>query len=387
VKIVEVIPSVARRYGGPQHVIRDLCGSLARRGHEITLVTTDLDGPARLSASDVIDEFGSTVALDVVRTVWPRGYALAPSLRRRLDVAIREADLVHVHCVYQYPSWVACRAARRLDVPYVCHPHGQLTAYHRRRKAWKKRPYEWLIERRNLGGARAVVVMSELERADFEEWLPGCRIVVIPPGLDSALLQADGPAPEFPRSWRVPLGAQVVCFLGRFADKKRLDLLVDAFANLSADLSDLHLVLAGPDDEGIGEGLFARVHERGIRDRVSYVGFLGREEKIALLRGSEVLVLPSEDESFGVAAAEASAIGLPVVVSPDVGVASEIAAAGAGLIAVRDADAIAAAVGRIIEDRELRAEMSAQGRSLARSTFAPDAVAAEVEALYRAVAR
>src|SRR5207253_986267 len=97
------------------------------------------------------------------------------------------------------------------------------------------------------------------------------------------------------------------------------------------------LVFAGPDDEGLGVGLLKLARALRVEQSVRFVGMLHRAEQLEALSAADVWALPSHTENFAIAAAEAMAAGLPVVLTPHVNIASEAAAAGAAIVTRADA--------------------------------------------------
>jgi len=367
-------------------VVRDLCADLVRRGHRVSLVTTDLDGRSRLRESDVRRAFGPEVDASVCRTTWPRNYGFAPALVPRLRARVPRADVVHVHGVYQFHSLVACSIARRYSIPYVMHVHGALTPYHRSQKGWKKRPYEALVERRNLVRAEAVIVMTQAERESFAAWLPNARTVVVPPAIDSSLFRAgDVRTGVLDRLPEIADRRALITFLGRLTKKKRLDVLLDAFRRVAGSHPGSHLVVAGPDDEGIGEHLTKDARRLGIKGRISLIGLVTGDAKRELLRASRIVALPSEDESFAVAIAEAMAAGTPVVVTREVGLADDVLREGTGKVVARGGAEFASAIACLLSDDAAWSNMAARGRRFAEQSFTGDAVIAKLEGVYRDV--
>ena len=356
------------------------------RGHELSLVTTDLDGPERLSADSVSQLFGPEVDVAVARTRWPRSYGFAPSLIADLRERIPAADIVHVHGIYQFHTVAACTLARRYSVPYVIHIHGALTPYHRSKKRRKKIPYHALIERRNLRRAAAVIAMTQAERDSFAAWLPGGRCVVVPPAIDPSLFAGnEAPKEARGRSRGASNGDALVTFIGRLTEKKGLDLLVDAFGRLAGRYPGARLVIAGPDDEGIGQKLRRQAAGMGLADRIVLPGLVAGQRKRELLQASRIVVLPSKDESFGVAIAEALAVGVPTVVTREVALAGDILDAGAGRVTARDSAAFADAMSEILGDDVARSKMAVNARRLARQSFSSEAVVSKLEEIYSAV--
>jgi glycosyltransferase involved in cell wall biosynthesis len=156
---------------------------------------------------------------------------------------------------------------------------------------------------------------------------------------------------------------------------------VDAFAEVVAADDRAHLVVAGPDD-GVGDALRRQIAARGLEDRVSFLGLIVGASKSALLHRSRVVALPSEDESFGVAVAEAMCAGTAVVVTEGVAIHHEVAAARAGLVVTAAGPPLAEALLSFVRDEQLAAEAGSNGAALARSRWTWRQVAADLERMY-----
>jgi glycosyltransferase involved in cell wall biosynthesis len=122
-------------------------------------------------------------------------------------------------------------------------------------------------------------------------------------------------------------------FLSRIHAKKGCDLLIEAFARITADDPELLLVMAGPDQTGWQRELEALAARLGISDRIIWTGMLFGDAKWGAFRLAEAFVLPSHQENFGIAVAEALACSLPVLISNRVNIWNEIIADEAGLVA------------------------------------------------------
>jgi len=378
-RILHVVSSIDPRYGGPSASVPQACRALADRGHHVELLTTSPDRPAEVRSA--------RVAITCKRMHWPRGWAASAGLGRWLQRRVREFDVVHIHSLYLFHTWWASRACRRAGVPYVISPHGTLDpwhlAHHRRRKA----VYTWLVDGRALRSAAALHYTSDMEYEHAAHYLgPGPPGFVVPPGigLPPARREADdgGLLTRHPEL----AGRTLVCFLSRLTAKKRLDLLIEAFAEVAKADPAAHLVVAGPDDEGIGHRVRARVTGLGLHRRVSFLGLVTGAAKAALLERSRVLVLASEDESFGVVVGEAMAAGTAVVVSEGVALHGKVAAAGAGLVTTLAPGPIAAAVLRFVTDPELADLAGANGRELIRTQLNWEQAATGLESMYEQVA-
>jgi glycosyltransferase involved in cell wall biosynthesis len=179
--------------------------------------------------------------------------------------------------------------------------------------------------------------------------------------------------------------ALVVLFLGRLSEKKSPELLLEAFAKLPASLEgkSLEMVFAGPDEGGMENRLKGLARERGVSERVRFAGAVFGEAKWAAYRDADVFVLPSQNENFGNTAAEAAAIGTPVIVTESCGVAPLLK--DAGRIIAHEESALVAALHELLQDETLRAQLGKAGTAAAGRIGWEEPVR-EAENLYRKLA-
>ena len=357
-----------------------MCAALAERGHDVELYTTTIDGPRELDVPTGVPVETRGFSVTYSPPSRPRSYSTSPRLAVALRRRIGSFDVVHVHSLYLFHGAVAGFLARRARVPYVVRPHGTLDPYHRAARPRRKAVYDRFVERRNLDRAAAIHCTSLAEQRAVDALGFRAPSVVVPLGIHHEQLERSADPSALLRAHPELEGRTLVTALGRLTPKKGLDLLVDAFARLV--LPDAHLVIAGPDDEGLGTELRRLVAARGLDARVSLTGIVTGEAKVALLQRSAVFALPSEDENLGVALLEAMAAGVPVVTTRGVAVHEEVERAGAGLVVPRTVDDVARAVGALLDDPARREAMGASARLLVRTTFAWDRVAPVLERMY-----
>ena len=303
---------------------------------------------------------------------------LALALRRQIPAS----DLVHIHSLYLFHSLVACYYCRGYNIPYLMRPHGTLDPFIHQRHRWRKGLMEFAFEHRNIRRAAALhfTTAEEAELASpFTFQTPG---LVVPLGIDSAEL-ALLPEPGRFRARYPELGdKRIILFFGRVNFKKGLDILVKAFGAVARKREDVHLVIAGPDNEGWGDKVRAWLSEAGLLGRTTFTGMLLGPEKLAVLRDADMFVLPSYSENFGIAVIEAMAAGLPVIISDKVNIWREVQAGGAGQVIPCDPGPLAEQILDLLAQPELARQMGHNGRTLVQEHFQWPRIAQNLAAAY-----
>lgn len=381
-RILQVVPSYfpAVRYGGPIRSVHALSAALVHRGHAVTVYTTNMDGNQNLRVP-----LGKPVDIDGVEV----NYFPIPALRRlcwcpamgtRLRETVASFDIVHLQSIYLWPTAAAARAAHKAGVPYVMSPRGMLVRDIIRRKSrWTKTAWINLVERVSLARAAGLHVTARIEGEEVQALgLRTPELFCIPNGVewpDEHVRLEAGPFANIPRPYAL--------FLSRISWKKGLDRLISAWKAIP----DLQLVIAGNDEEDYLPTLRQLARTHGVSDRVHFVGSAADDHKWALYENAELFVLPSYSENFGNVVAEAMAMSCPVVVTPEVGIASLVQESGAGIVADGTPAALASAISDLYRDKSKRSAMGRAGGQVARNVLSWDGVAAQMEAAYRSALR
>jgi glycosyltransferase involved in cell wall biosynthesis len=382
-RVLHVTPCGAEAwaYGGIPRVSDALARGLAARGHRVTVCTTDArDARRRLEpppaardavAVRVFPNLSNRLAYDW-QLFLPLG--LSSYLRRHRG----DFDVAHLHACRNVPGVIAARHMEQAGVPYVLAPHGTAPILERRRAA--KRVFDVIAGRRVLRGASRVLAVTQAERVQLErEGVAPGRISVVPNPM--TLSEFDPPPARGACRQRFGIDGPLVAYLGKLTPRKRVDLLVRAFADLRLQV-DATLVVAG-NDMGSESEVRAAAHAAGDGARVVFTGLLEGAARLELLADADLVVYPSEHEIFGLVPLEALLAGTPVVVSNDSGCGEVVSAMGGGLVVNGDADSIRGAMEHVLAARAHWRDAAAQAAKRIRTTYAPDVVCAQLETVYR----
>jgi len=381
VRVLHVTPyfAPAYRYGGPPRSILGLCRALGDAGVDVEVFTTTANGDAPLAPAP-----GGTL-IEGVRARYfplsfPQRYWRARGLRGALKKAAADADLIHVHGLWNMTSWAGVSAARAAGKPYIVSPRGMLQPEARQRHREMKSLAYWGIERANLRGATLLHATSVLEGPALTPYGP--PVFLIPNGVAARHASPEAVAALRERTG-LRDGEEVITFLGRLHPIKRLDLLAEAFAIVQHARPNARLFIAGPDEGGYKqrvEPVFAPV-----AGATRWLGSVDDDESAALLASSDVLVQCSDSESFGMSVAEAMAAGKPVVVTRTCPW-SEVEAQAAGFWVAQTADAIAAGLNAVLSNDAAAQDMGRRGRAFIASRYSWPHTAAALINEYEAIA-
>lgn len=368
-KVLHLTPSFfpASYYGGPIRSSLALCTELARLGCDVRVLTTNANGPRIVAAAT-----GEEVTLNGFRVMYCARLMepdLAPSLLWRLPFWIRWADIVHITGVFSYPTPPGLAASVLLKRPVVWTPRGALQSYGLKKNSVLK--HAWLAACSALSPGRiALHVTSEEERADAAKVLPSMQAAVIANGV------------EIPEPVVRPKRADALrlLFLGRLHPVKGLENLLAACSALPS----VTLTIAGNGDPKYVKTLRQLTGQLHISDRVVFAGEVLGHVKRHLMNTSDVMVMPSHSENFGMSVAEALAAGMPVIASRGTPW-SKVEEVGCGLWVSNTPESLATAIHQM--DRMPLDEMGARGRAWIESEFTWQPRALAMIALYHDLLR
>jgi glycosyltransferase involved in cell wall biosynthesis len=372
-------------YGGPVRSVPLLCRGLVESGVEVTVFTTDANGSERLDVPT--DE--PMVRDGITVRYFPQSRPLGRFRSRQMAQSLRQSvvsyDLVHITGLWSFPAAMAGALAGRAGVPYLISPRGMLMPWEMGHKAWKKRPFFLLSELPRLRRAAGIHCTTEDERAALHAFGLENTGFVVPNPIDTLEFERL-PAPDvFRRQIGVAPEDHIVLYVGRLHPKKGIDLTVEAFAEVAREDKRLRLVLVGPDEAGYAQSLPAWAAQRGLGSRLHLTGTLAGVDRLAAYASADVFILTSESENFGMGAAEAMASGIPVLLTPGVGIARWVADVGAGIMVSPSAHDVARGIRALVHEPEKARQMGQIGRCMVERELSVSAIGHRMEAAYRSL--
>jgi len=329
---LHVVQSVNPTGGGPIEGIRQRAASHHVLGDSLQIASLDPPGAPYLAFPEV--------PVEPLRCCWIDRY-FPLSLLRWVRAHHHHFDAVVVNGIWDFHLLAAYLAVRGTDTPLLVFPHGMLDPWFRRRyplkhlKKWLFWPWAMYWPLRQ---ADAVCFTCDQERllARQSFWLYDCHEVVVNYGTKGIPDFNHDYATAFLEAHPAIAGRQRFIFLGRVAPKKGPDLLLRAIAALQAeglwDPASMVLVLAGPASGAYATQLQRLAERLGVSSSLHWTGMIQGDQKWGAFQSADAFVLPSHQENFGIAVAEALSCSTPVLLTHPVNIAADIAAAGAGLV-------------------------------------------------------
>ena len=148
-------------------------------------------------------------------------------------------------------------------------------------------------------------------------------------------------------------------------------------------LHQVRFIIAGSGDSTYERSLHALVEKLGVQDHVEFVGFVNGDRKTSLLRASDIFVLPTSQENFGIVFPEAMACSIPIITTKGVDIWPELEESGGAFIINEDAESTANAIIQLLDDDALRTKMGVAGRKWVAKTFTGNTVVNRYIEMYR----
>lgn len=365
------------KHGGPVVTNHCLAKALQELGHDVSILTTDIDGDARLK-------------LDSYDTQWD-GVPVRYCRCSRLPLPYYSSEMYSVMQKQDRPdiillssSWTMYgltvgRFCHKHYLPYIVYGHGSHDPYRMSDGALKKKLFWQLFDSRLYRRADALIALTETEKQHFQKLRANSRIEVIPNGVSLAERDHVDSVDDGSGVEGLLQDKKYILFLGRIAPVKGLDMLIKAFASMDSRLSNLALVLAGPDEDGYLAKIKQMIAESGLNDRVIFTGSVAGNTKRYLLKNAWLFALTSYGEGLPMAVLEAMACSVPVLITHPCNI-PEVARCHAGMVVEPQVPEIIAGLNHLLLQAD-RQQMGENGEKLVAEKFTWQQVARQTQLL------
>ncbi len=375
------------KYGGPVPAIHSLNKALVKKGIKCDVYTTNAGLEDRRDIP-----FNAWVNNDGVNTKYFKYYGyehynFSPDLFFTLIKNIKKYDIIKLSEIWSFPVLAGAISSVINHKPYVVIPHGSLGEEAVRIKSYSKKMINYsLFARRIIKRSSAIRFMSLWEKAQSSKYINGKYNFIIPNGIDvNEYLKTPY---NFKNKYPFLKGKRIITYLGRLHKIKGLDLLFESVIQILKTRRDIHLLIIGNDQLHYSKYLKQILNENNIdyydyKDKpimkddinVSFVGILSGNDKIAAYKSTDVFVLPSYSENFGMVILEAMAAGVPVIVSKNVGLAEEIMNYHAGVVVNNNINELEEAIIQLLNNTSLANNNISNAYDMINKKFSIDRVA------------
>jgi len=326
-KILHVISSLDFKYGGPPRYVLDLVSSQNKKGVNAYICTTnEKNNQIKLFSNykfikNKIFSFRENL-LESIK--------FSSAFRKFIDNNIKNFDIIHIHGLYRFPCTYAAFKARKFKIPYIIRPHGSLDPYLYKQSSKSlilKRLWEYLFDFQNIRYAEGIHCTSNLEKAKINKLnlVNKEKLFVVQNFISNSFFKEEESMLSIKKKIGYSKNDKIILFLGRINFKKGLDILIPAFAKIHKIFPKYKLLLIGQNNESYLENvLIPLVKKYKIDDSFNYLSPVYNMKLAYYYRQSDLFVLPSYSENFGLTIFEAMASKIPVVVSDQIDLAALI---------------------------------------------------------------
>ena len=379
-KILHVAPSLKPEWGGVAKVVKGLTESLAKKGIRISIFAPS-ENNKNIFISDIEGVDTRIFPEGFFSKCWP-GYS--KSLAEGLKKEIFDFDLMHIHGIWHYPNFAGYQAARFAGKPFMVTVHGKLEPWCLNHKAFKKKIYSGLIQRKILREASALHAITDEEVKNISRFVDNKNIFRVNNGLNTEEFEGLPERERFGDLHPEVKGKKVILFLGRIHPVKGLDLLARAFGDLLKVRRDVQLVIAGPDENGYRGQITELLKTENALSSTSFTGMITGRDKLAAFSGTDILVLPSYSEVLGLSVLEAMACGIPVIITSGCNF-PEVEESCSGIVIGADHLQLSSAIKKLLDDEDLGRRMGERGRKFVKEKFDWDRVSDEMVKIYEKI--
>jgi glycosyltransferase involved in cell wall biosynthesis len=368
--ILHVINAYSPIFGcGPADRCQKMAEFLVQKGHTVTILTSNHSWDS--------DYANSTPGVEIISFPYFGGrFCYTPSISKFLKKRIHEFDVVHLMNHWTYQNIVVYKAVKKAGIPFVFSAMGALPIVYR--SFFIKRIYNLIYGYRIMKNASTLIGITEDECNQYKKYNRNKNLIhYLPNAISENEYFRSIKAGNFKKKFNLDEEKKIILFLGRISHIKGPDILLEGFINNKSLTSNSILVFVGP-DYGMESSLKQKVKEMNLTSIVSFCGPLTGTEKLEAYVDADVFVVPSRQENMSIVAVESCALGTPTVIT-DVCGFNDIGKSKAGYVVPVNSKRIANAISKIVEDKEIREDMSINALEMVKSKYTWSSIGKKME--------
>jgi len=377
-------PSPSSFGSGVTNVVYHLSKELVRRGHKVTVYAS-----AALDTRRKMDHVINPVIVDGI-VVHRFSYIMhhytsfiTPSIIPYMSKSIKKFDVIHLHDSRCFQGIIVHYYAKKYNIPYVLQAHGAVLPLFQKERP--KKIFDLFFGYRILSDASKVIALTEIEAEQYKKMgVDKDKIEIVPNGIDLSEYENLTKRGDFRRKYNIKDGEKTILYVGRLHKSKGIDLLINAFADISRELSNAKLVLVGPND-GYRSALEELIKALRVNDKVLFTGFVTDDEKMAAFVDADVFVTP-KFSGFPITFLEACACGTPIITTNN-GDELDWIHDKVGYVVEYDEDQLRNAIFKVLSDEGLRIRFGEEGRRLVKNEFEWNTIVEQILNVYKGVIR
>ena len=362
-------------------VVYNVTKELAKRGHKVSVYTSDvldLHGKTSLKALNLMV---NGVNVCYLRSLWRyKTFIVTPSIVSILAKSLSDFDVIHIHDCRSFQGIFAYLFAKAKNIPYVFQPHGSyLSSLHDSpSKTVAKTALDKFVSGEIIRNASKIIALSQVEAEQYRSMgVPEEKIEIVPNGIDLSKYRDLPLKGSFKKKFGIDNDEKIVLYVGRIHESKGLDLLAQAFKIVSETVSNVRLVVVGPDDGYVAA--FSRlISGLGIEEKVLFTGFVEKKDKLAAFVDSDVFVTPLFS-GFPVTFLEACLACCPIVTASD---ELDWINNKVGYVTEYSSDSLAKGVASVLQDEQMNRRFRNNCRHMIKN-FDISTVTHQLEKVYK----
>ena len=354
-------------YGGPNRVASELCMNLKKRGHRVQIFTGVLSDSIPTLNQELKESFEFVKPLSKrfpVSSLWSK------SLPKKISRLVNEVDLVHIHFARDFIPVLTALICILKKRPFVTQTHGMVI----QDKRFLTIVFDLMFTRIALNRSAMNFVLSAQELSDMNSFHFKSPMKLLPNGIEVS--EETHPTLEN----KIPK----IVFCSRLQARKRPDRFIDLARYSAQNGLSANFLIFGPDGGELAS-LEDEINSDPYLSALKYKGALPPSDVLEMLRGADLLVLPSEKEPFPMIVLEALSVGTPVLIMPSCGLAPLLKVHYPRMVVGEENDAALILAFTSVYNRTLTTQDRDEIRNFCKDTFGIEKVADALDFNYRAI--